>query len=647
MASEFLSYVREDEAQARSVAAQLERAGHSVWWDRQIKGGAQYSTEIEAALNAADKVVVLWSAHSVGSAWVRDEAAAGRDTGRLVPVKIDGTEPPLGFRQFQTIDLSKGRGRAGSPQLQELLNSLGPSVEREPASVENRAKPQPKPIRSREFPRKLIVPAVAAALVAAGAAAWLLWPTGAAGTPVIAIVPADGSAQAHQAAHDLSIHIAGLPGSDSASFRLSDADYAQPSPGALTLKVNSATNGPTPLRELTLLSRDGAILWSTSLEQPSAQSDDLTQQAAIQAQRAMSCAGEALSYRREPIDQPTLKTYVAGCTTFDNAYGANTVTPALEGQFEQVIAKAPHFEPAWAKLFAVDADQFLALYDFEASRRKIRAHVERAGSLGIDVGELYAAKVLLLRGNDFTGILRTYDQGIARHPDNALLYRLRGERWSFVGRMNEAVADTSRATQLDPLSPANQQSLASELAYSGQVESGYEQLRKAEQLWPHAMAIIGARFRLDLRFGDPNEALALYRQYIAPNGSNPAEEIFIEARIDPTPQKIEAALDAERRINRQNPEFISSLIQALAYFGRKDEALDLLLHYPAGEMVGYNTEVLFRPMMREMWRDPRSIAAAAHIGLVHYWKSSGNWPDFCFDPTLPYDCKKEAAKYPA
>ena len=31
-------------------------------------------------------VVVLWSANAIESAWVRDEAAAGRDTGRLVPL---------------------------------------------------------------------------------------------------------------------------------------------------------------------------------------------------------------------------------------------------------------------------------------------------------------------------------------------------------------------------------------------------------------------------------------------------------------------------------------------------------------------------------------------------------------------------------
>ena len=47
-------------------------------------------------------MVVLWSKQSVESPWVRDEAAAGRDKGRLVPASIDGTPPaPLSFRQYQ------------------------------------------------------------------------------------------------------------------------------------------------------------------------------------------------------------------------------------------------------------------------------------------------------------------------------------------------------------------------------------------------------------------------------------------------------------------------------------------------------------------------------------------------------------------
>ena len=50
MASVFLSYDREDAERRAPIALALEKAGHSVWWDRHIKGGAQYSKEIEEAL---------------------------------------------------------------------------------------------------------------------------------------------------------------------------------------------------------------------------------------------------------------------------------------------------------------------------------------------------------------------------------------------------------------------------------------------------------------------------------------------------------------------------------------------------------------------------------------------------------------------
>ena len=114
MADVFLSYAREDTRPRQGLARMLERAGYSVWWDRDLEGGAEYSLEIDEALKCAEVVVVLWSAHSVGSAWVRDEAASGRDTDRLVPVRLDDAEPPLGFRQYQTIDLSRWKGRDGA-----------------------------------------------------------------------------------------------------------------------------------------------------------------------------------------------------------------------------------------------------------------------------------------------------------------------------------------------------------------------------------------------------------------------------------------------------------------------------------------------------------------------------------------------------
>ena len=124
MASVFLSYDRDDADKARPIAVALEKAGHSVWWDKHISGGSQFAKEIEQALNDADVVVVLWTSFSIESPWVRDEAGTGRDRGRLVPLSLDGTLPPLGFRQFHAIDLGGWRGRGKVPHLKEILTAI-------------------------------------------------------------------------------------------------------------------------------------------------------------------------------------------------------------------------------------------------------------------------------------------------------------------------------------------------------------------------------------------------------------------------------------------------------------------------------------------------------------------------------------------
>ena len=127
MARIFLSYAREDVDSAKKLADAIGRAGHEVWWDRHIHGGSRFTTEIDKALKDAEVVIVLWTDASVESAWVQDEAAEGRDAGRLVPVSLDGCRPPLGFRQFHTVAIDWNSH--GEPkQLDELLQAIDNTV---------------------------------------------------------------------------------------------------------------------------------------------------------------------------------------------------------------------------------------------------------------------------------------------------------------------------------------------------------------------------------------------------------------------------------------------------------------------------------------------------------------------------------------
>ena len=124
MARVFLSYAREDVEVARKLASVLADAGQTVWWDRHLHGGANFSNEIDRELKNAEAVMVLWSPASIASAWVQDEAAEGRDSGRLVPATLDSAKPPLGFRQLQCIDLAPWHRDARSEPIEDLLSAI-------------------------------------------------------------------------------------------------------------------------------------------------------------------------------------------------------------------------------------------------------------------------------------------------------------------------------------------------------------------------------------------------------------------------------------------------------------------------------------------------------------------------------------------
>ena len=106
MADIFLSYARADQPKIERLAEALEAAGHTLWWDRHIEGGQHFAKDIEREITAAKAVIVAWSGDSIESNWVLDEASYARDEKKLVPLSLDGTQPPFGYRQIQSLDFT-------------------------------------------------------------------------------------------------------------------------------------------------------------------------------------------------------------------------------------------------------------------------------------------------------------------------------------------------------------------------------------------------------------------------------------------------------------------------------------------------------------------------------------------------------------
>ena len=231
------------------------------------------------------------------------------------------------------------------------------------------------------------------------------------------------------------------------------------------------------------------------------------------------------------------------------------------------------------------------------------------------------------------------------NPSHPEPYGARAYYLRFVGRMANSVESAKRGAELNPLSPALRNDYLTALSHAGEFDRAKQELDQAERLWPGSSVVADARFRFSLRYGDPRLAVR-DEQRGATLWAPRVTKAFLQARIAPTPANVDRAIGEARALARQERSAIIVLIQVLGQFDRKDELVALLLD-PRSATDPQVAEALFRPAMRELWHDPRFMTIAWRLRLLDYWQKSGEWPDFCFDPDLPYDCKAEAAKLTA
>ena len=105
----FLSYAREDTDRVAALHAELTRLGWTVWWDDRIRAAAEFDAIIERELDTALCVIVVWSRSSIGSGWVRAEASAASEQGKLVPIRFEtDVIPPLRSRQLNVVTVRPG-----------------------------------------------------------------------------------------------------------------------------------------------------------------------------------------------------------------------------------------------------------------------------------------------------------------------------------------------------------------------------------------------------------------------------------------------------------------------------------------------------------------------------------------------------------
>jgi hypothetical protein len=119
----FVSYATADRPLVAKIIASLQNRGISIWWDQDIRGGS-WRDAISKNLDACTAHLVLWTAASVESDPVREEAGRGKSNGKLVHALLDDSKLPFGFSEIQYFNLRGWDGETLTPAFENLIQAI-------------------------------------------------------------------------------------------------------------------------------------------------------------------------------------------------------------------------------------------------------------------------------------------------------------------------------------------------------------------------------------------------------------------------------------------------------------------------------------------------------------------------------------------
>lgn len=592
--SVFLSYAREDRAKAQEIVLALEAQGLTVWWDGLVEGGHEFADKIEQALSSADVVVVLWSPASIHSHWVRDEAATGRDRGRLVPVTIGDAEPPLGFRQIQRVDLTNWRGGRGGPEIEQLYRAICSASAAPHPEFRKQAHPMPL-----EFSRRKIMIAGAAGVVLVGAGA--IGVNKLTGGPPretsIGVLPfrnlsgdpaeeyfSDGIAEELRAtlSQNRDLAVAAEISSDVAGKK-----STQPRAIASALGVNFLLEGSVRRETNTVRVAAQIVDGSTGFDKWSQTFDrKLDDILAVQSEIAAFVTDALLSgiiAAKRPRDRlggthsnDAFDAYLRGIALYKMAGGEASDFEALK-QFQRAVAIDPKYAVAQAALsraYTVIANGYARAGQVKTFHQKAVDAAHAAIRVAPELADGYSALgFVLLNGElDPKGAAAAYQRSFELGYGNADILAAFASFAGRTGRFADGRVAIARAQKLDPLN-SNVFRTAGLLEFDArQYDSALTALHAALSLNPKANTIHLVLGDIALLSGDANGARAQYEQEPDPVG-----RLRGLAIADMKLEQVQAADAAMAELKSKYGDITYyQQAQVLAQWGRSDEALTSL-----------------------------------------------------------------------
>jgi TolB-like protein len=676
----FISYRRTDEAWARLLHAQLQAEGVEAWYDAQVGAGQDWRATTAKALQSSRIFVLLFSKTAAESEDIAKELAAAIFSKKLVvPVRIENVEPTGAFLYELASRNWVNAFEDTEAKLAELAQSLAKLVKEgiKDESIllfDRNASSKVKPPWLKRNRFRL----VGAALVAVAGVVGAYW--------ILTHKAIPARAQAQTAAVRLAVLPFNVLGDDAALHQFAGGLEAQ-----IVEQLNQNQVPIVSSQDSAQLKRQGnaaaaiqhvAYVFGGTVEYSGKQLlvhahlDDARQSITVWSLEFSGDSGDPRTLQ----DQISAQTALVGTIVVRYDKLANGDTDAIS-MFIKALGGAPGIsgESTWdnakqlvakfpdnAQLHSYFAMSSAALAVESPPRRaaelRASAKIEAQQALVLDphVSYAYFAQSFLFPSvGHWAERERFLLQGLSVVPQDELLTNIESNFLREVGRLNDAVAYGRQTQAVLPPTYNRDSTLILALSAAGNSFEAGQLANVAAKSWPSRSPVWNARFDMALFNSRWDDALTL----LAPGSYVPLPEPLagawrnaLEAAKSGDPgakrsavsglvSQLDPALPWTSKAATPPNEVMTpgSAIAMLAILGDKDAAFAQAKIYLKQDSYT-DSSFLFWPNLAEFRRDPRFMRLAVQLGLVDYWRGSGNWPDFCTGQALPYNCQTEANK---
>ena len=318
--------------------------------------------------------------------------------------------------------------------------------------------------------------------------------------------------------------------------------------------------------------------------------------------------------------------------------------------YRKIIASAPDFALGHSGLAVGNAFRLRTDPDNEPLRQEARSEAMRALQLDPHNGEAYVALELIELRWNWKERERLLLKGVNADPDFEPLAMMEARLLWSVGRSRDALPWFRRAYSVDPLHNDNVFTYAVSLAAEGNPAESQKFLELMRTKWPEAQKTRDAHFWSTLLSGATDQALDIIadpKQWPMLMNRTSAEawrQALTASRSNDESARLRA-IQAVKDTAAHGSLIRGEALLLLSMLNDVDGAFEQAQEYePSDPRWG---PFLFLRPTQAMRFDPRFMPLAVKLGFAAYWRSTGQWPDFCSTPNLPYNCKTEVEKLAA